>query len=482
MALPDDTSFRDDIPAAVSGEATIDALRAQNAVLRAENAALMVRLAELERRFGLNSGNSGKPPSSDGLKKPPRVSSLRGSSGRKSGGQKGHPGETLCRVETPDATIEHYPEACATCGESFTAAMAIGHVARQVFDLPEPRLLIVTEHRAHACRCAGCGTQTRAAFPEGVSAPVQYGKRIGALVPYLLHYQLLPEKRLATLMADLFGVKLATSTIGRISQDCARRLQDFADAVRGHVAAAPVKHMDETGFRIGGKTQWLHIASTSWLTFYRTSSRRGSLLANVTGIVVHDHWKPYYTMTGVLHALCNAHHLRELKALVEIEKEDWARKMQHLLRRACYATSLARAQGVPLKPSLIALIDRCYDGILTDGLAFHEAQPALMKCGCRGRTPRRVGHNLLLRLSTRKQDVLRFLIDRKVPFTNNLAEQDGRMMKLRQKISGGFRCQDGAMDFAVIRSVLSTARKQGWNMLQTLTADPEGLIAAIRVA
>jgi len=450
-------------------------------LLRAENAALTGRLAELERRLGLNSSNSGKPPSSDGLKKPPRVSSLRASSGKKTGGQKGHPGETLCRVETPDATIDHYPKACVACGEALTAAMASGHVARQVFDLPEPRPLIVTEHRAHGCRCAACGTQTRAAFPQAVTAPVQHGKRIGALVVYLLHYQLLPEKRLAALMVDLFGVRLVTATIARISQDCAGRFQGFADALRGHVAAAPVKRMDETGFRIGGKTQWLHIASTVWLTFYRTSVKRGSLLAKVTGMVVHDHWKPYYTMTGVLHALCNAHHLRELKALVEIEKEDWARKMQRLLRRACHVTNLARKQGLPLKPSLIALIDRYYDGLLANGLAFHNAQPALTKAGRHGRMPRRVGHNLLLRLSTRKQDGLRFLTDRNVPFTNNLAEQDGRMMKLRQKISGGFRSHEGAKDFAIIRSVLSTARKQGWNMLQTLTGEPASLMAGIRV-
>ena len=244
-----------------------------------------------------------------------------------------------------------------------------------------------------------------------MTAPVQYGTRIGAFVLYLLHYQLLPEKRLAALMADLFGVKLVTATIARISQDCAVRFQGFADELRDHVAAAPVKHMDETGFRIGGKTQWLHIASTVWLTFYRISPKRGSLLAKVTGIVVHDHWKPYYTMTGVLHALCNAHHLRELKALVEIEKEDWARKMQRLLRRACHATNLAREQGVPLKPGLIALIERCYDAIVANGLAFHEASQPWQRPDARGRPPRRVGHNLLLRLSTRRQDVLRFLTD-----------------------------------------------------------------------
>jgi transposase len=211
-------------------------------------------------------------------------------------------------------------------------------------------------------------------------------------------------------------------------------------------------------------------------------------LPKVTGIVVHDHWKPYYTMTGVRHALCNAHHLRELKALVEIEKEDWARKMQRLLRRACHATNLAREQAVPLNPALIALLDRAYDTIVAEGLAFHLAQPALQSLSLRrqaarrrGRPPRRVGHNLLLRLSTRKHDVLRFLANPSVPFTNNLAEQDGRMMKLRQKISSGFRSEDGAKDFAVMRSVLSTARKQGWNMLQTLTGNPAHLITDIRL-
>ena len=440
------------------------------------------RIAELERRLGLNSSNSGKPPSSDGLKKPPRVNSLRERTGRKTGGQKGHPGETLRRSETPDAIIDHYPPRCAACGASLTAAMATDFVARQVFDLPEPRPLIVTEHRAHGCRCTACGSQTRAAFPDWVSAPVQYGKRIGAFVLYLLHYQLLPEKRLAALMADLFGAHLVTATIARISQDCAARFQGFVAAVRDHVAAAPVKHLDETGFRIGGKTQWLHIASTILLTFYRVAAKRGSLLNNITGIVVHDHWKPYYTLKGVLHALCNAHHLRELKALVEIEKEDWARRMQRLLRRACHAVNLAPEPDVPLKPGLIALIGRRYDAIVADGLTFHEAQPALTKARPRGRPPRRVGHNLLLRLSTHKQDVLRFLTDPRVPFTNNLAERDGRMMKLRQKISGGFRSEEGANDFAVIRSVLSTARKQGWDVLATLTGDPDRLLSQLRVA
>ena len=466
--------------APVSPEAVI---AAQEAVI----VELRNRIAELERQLGLNSSNSGKPPSSDGLKKKPvRVSSLRERSGKRPGGQPGHPGKTLSRTETPDAIVDHFPNACDGCGGALSEAETDGHTSRQVFDLPEPQPLVVTEHRAHRCRCPACGTQTRAAFPAGVSAPVQYGARITAFVLYLLHYQLLPEKRLAALMADLFGVALVTATIASMSRSCAARLHDLAAAVRDHVAAAPVKHLDETGFRIGGKTQWLHIASTIWLTFYRMSQKRGSLPENLTGIIVHDHWKPYYTLQGVLHALCNAHHLRELKALIEIEKEDWARKMQQLLRRACHAANLAREQGVALSPCLIGLFERRYDAILAAGFAFHEAQPTLIpaavKAHRRGRQPRRVGHNLLLRLSTRKPDVLRFLSDPTVPFTNNLAEQDGRMMKLRQKISGGFRSEDGAADFAVIRSVLSTARKQGWNLLQTLTADPARLRSALRLA
>jgi transposase len=478
--------------------ATPAALAEENARLRAENAALketiavlLARVAELERRLGLNSSNSGRPPSSDGLHKPkrePRTRSLRERSGKPPGGQTGHKGETLRQVDAPGHTVEHYPEACPACGSALSGAMSTGYGARQVFDLPEPLPLAVTEHRAHTCRCGHCGRLTRADFPDGVTAPVQYGPRIAAVVVYLLHYQLLPEDRLAEAMADLFGVRLVAATIARMSRTCAGRAQGFVDTVCALVKAAAVKHLDETGFRTGGRTQWLHIACTVWLTFYRISPRRGSLLADVMGIVVHDHWKPYYTMEGVLHALCNAHHLRELQALVDIEKEEWARKMQRLLRRACHATHLARDRGVPLEPRLVDQFRRRYDIIVTEGLAFHQDQPPLATPPTnggrkrRGRPPRRTGHNLLLRLSTRKDDVLRFLDDPTVPFTNNQAERDGRMMKVRQKISGGFRSQEGARDFAVIRSLISTARKQGWNVIHALTQDPQTLISALRVA
>jgi transposase len=470
-----------DVP---SREELIALIKAQAAQI----AALMTRVAELERRLGLNSSNSGKPPSSDGLKKPARVASLRESSGKKPGGQKGHGGETLRQSADPDAIVDHFPTKCSECGGALTPGMALAHAARQVHDLPEPRPLVVTEHRAHVCQCAGCGARTRGAFPEGVNAPVQYGAGIAAVAVYLLHQQLLPQKRLVALMADLFGVRIAAATLEGMSRTCAARLKGFSETVRGLVAGAPVKHMDETGFRIGGKTQWLHVACTMLLTFYRTCAKRGSLLAGVEGIVVHDHWKPYYTMTGVLHALCNAHHLRELKALVEIEKEEWARQMQRLLRRACHAANLARQRGVALKPGLIACIERRYEAIVAEGLAFHEKQTplarAVTKCGgkTRGRAPRRTGHNLLLRFLTRRDDTLRFLRDPAVPFSNNEAERDARMMKLRMKISGGFRSTEGAAEFAVIRGFLATARKQGWNIIEALRRDPVDLANRLRSA
>jgi transposase len=430
-------------------------------------AALEARLAELERRIGLTSKNSGKPPSSDGLGKPPRTQSQRGRDGKKkpSGGQKGHPGTTLKQVKTPDVRIDHYPDTCSGCGAGLTPTMDTGHAARQVFDLPEPRPLVVTEHLAHRCRCAGCGIETRASFPDGVTAPVQYGGRISAIAVYLQNYQLLPEDRLAELMIDLFGVPLVPATIARMAGSCAARYQGLVDAIENRIKTVPIKHMDETGFRIGGKTQWLHIASTEWLTHYRTSDKRGSLLGGVSGIIV-----------------------RELQALIDIEKECWAGQMQKLLRIALHVVNRAKLNGVAPSPRHVARLERCYDAIVAAGFAFHEGQPplaiAMTKSGRprRGRPPRRTGHNLLIRLRDRRGDVLRFLHDPDVPFTNNQGEQDGRMMKLRQKISGGFRSDEGADIFATLRSLISTAKKHGWNILQVLTAGPEILLGQLRPA
>ncbi len=455
---------------------------------REQIAALTARVAELERQLGLNSSNSGKPPSSDGLKRPARTGSLREKSGKKSGGQRGHRGETLRQIETPDTVIDHYPERCPQCGEASGTAASLSHRKRQVMDLPKPQALTVTEHRAHLCACANCGAHCQADFPEGVTAPVQYGARITALAVYLRSYHFIPEDRLAELLKDMFGIGISTATIAAMEQRKAEELAPAAGAIAVKVKQSPVKHMDETGYRVGGATQWLHVAATVLLTFYRTSAKRRELLAGVIGVIVHDHWKPYFTMQGVLHALCNAHHLRELKALMEIEKEPWAFAMSRYLRQACHAVNIASRQQMTLEPRFIAWLQARYSRIVAQGLAFHEAQPppAHPNKGNgkkpRGRRRRRTGHNLLLRLQSRKDDVLRFLIDPSVPFTNNLAERDLRMMKVRQKISGCFRTAAGARNFATLRTVLSTARKQGWSLIETLQESPDALIAKIKTA
>ena len=250
--------------------------------MRAESAKLRQRLEELERQVGLDSSNSSKPPSSDGPRKPParrRTRSLRGKSGRKSGGQPGHKGHTLRQSATPEHIEEHRPEHCGGCGTTLTGVGTEGEpVRRQVFDLPEPQPLAVTEHRAHACRCPACGQLTWATFPEGVNAPVQYGPRPAATAVYLQNAHFLPEQRLAEVFRDLFGVVVCTATLAGMTHKAAQRWEGFCERVRELNARAGVKHLDETGLRIAGKTQWLHVLSTRWLTFYRTDAKRGSLL------------------------------------------------------------------------------------------------------------------------------------------------------------------------------------------------------------
>jgi transposase len=464
-------------------------LAAQNDTLRRENAALLARVAELERRLGLNSSNSSKPPSSDGLsKKPPRTRSLRETSRKPVGGQPGHRGKTLGAVDNPDLTVDHLPADCANCAEPLPQVPGSDYDKRQVFDLPEPQPLVVTEHRAHRCRCVKCGAVTKGAFPAAVSAPVQYGDRITATVVYLSAFQFVPLDRLKTLMVDLFGVTLSRASIEAMTRRTSERLLGFADAVRQLILAAPVKHLDETGFRIVKKLKWLHIAATGWLTHYRIGADRGDMLSGVSGIVVHDHWQPYFTIPGVEHALCNAHHLRELQALCEIEHEDWSRQMQTLLRRACHVEHLCRDHKQVPDQRLVDLIARRYDAIVTNGITFHEGLPALPQklkqngTPRAGRPKRRVGHNLAERLRNHKTSVLRFLTNPAVPFTNNQAERDGRMAKLKQKISGCFRSVQGANDFVVIRTLIGTAKKQGWGIIQSLMRDPKHLIADLKTA
>ena len=460
--------------------ALIDKLRQEIAALRAENALLKQENAELRRRLGKDSSNSSKPPSSDGPAKKPRIAgSLRGESGKKSGGQPGHRGDTLRPVVKPDKIERHAATQCGHCQAALTAAMATRVEKRQVFEMPQPRLE-VTEHQAQIYTCACCRGVTRAAFPADVTAHVQYGPRIRAAAIYLNAQHLIPEDRVGEIMHDLFGAPLlCPASVVAWGEHKAQEWAVVEAEIAARLATAAVRHLDETGFRIGGKTQWLHTVSTAAMTYYRVCAQRGAMFDALRGgVIVHDHFKPYFTIEEVEHALCNAHHLRELKALIDIEKEPWAKKMSRLLVRAAKQVERAVAQGkVALSADCARRIVAVYDAILKRGFAFHDAQlPLARRPGARGRSPKRVGHNLLQRLRDHKAEVLRFVFDFAVPFTNNQAEQDIRMIKVKMKVSGGFRSWDGAKTFATLRSVLSTARKQGWNILRTITAPPAALI------
>jgi transposase len=455
----------------------IGSLKCEVAALRAEN-------AELRRRLGLDSSNSSKPPSSDGLKKKPRIlSSLRTRSGKPSGGQKGHKGDTLRQVGEPDAVIEHAASACRHCGAGLDAGSVIGQEKRQVFDLPE-RLLLVTEHRALIHDCPRCRGQTRVAFPEGVASPTQYGERIRAAAVYLNAQQLVPEERVAQVLQDLFDAAAACgASVASWVRAKAAALEPTYHAIGKCVAAARVRCLDETGLRIGGQTRWLHTASTTTHTFYRAGEPRSAVPECNGGVVVHDHWRAYYGLQNVDHAFCNAHLLRELQAVCEFDEEPWAEALRATLLDANEAVREAKARGVwALAPEAIKAFEDRYWAAVREGLALHRSLPAFDPSpNPKKRKKQRPAHNLLLRFKTFKEATLRFLTDFEVPFTNNLAEQDLRMMKVKTKISGGFRTEQGAVDFARLRSVTSSARKQSFNILEALILTPERLAVELKL-
>jgi len=423
------------------------------------------RIAELERRLNKNSSNSSKPPSSDGLSKPPRTTSLREKGKNKSGGQKGHKGETLKQTESPDIIKKHVLVICPDCKHSLIQSPVLGIIKRQVFDIPPPKVE-VTEHQAEIKYCTCCNKTMTAAFPSDIRAPVQYGKLIRSWSVYYQNQHFIPEDRVQQLFSDLYGIQLATATITGYNEMAFDALAAFEASTLSLVKEAAVKNLDETGFRVGGKTQWLHVASTKKITYYHVCAKRKSLIEGLSGTVVHDHWKSYYNLIGVEHALCNQHHLRELKAIIEHDHEQWTEDMRRLLRVALRCRHFYAEKAIP--PGRIRWLTQIYDEIVKQGLRFHTTQTPLPCKGKQGRKPRRTGHNLLLRLFHYKQDVLRFLHDSAVPFTNNDAERDLRMMKCKQKISGGFRTTQGAEQFARIRGFISTIRKQGLSIINSI--------------
>jgi transposase len=431
----------------------------------AQIATLTARVAELERRLGLNSRNSSKPPSSDGLAKPP-PKSLRTKSGRRPGKQPGTPGSTLRQVAVPDEIVEHRPDRCRGCDEGLADAAGAGVGVRQVFDVPPGRLRVV-EHRLRSCRCRGCGVVTTASAPAGVTAPVQYGPQIAAVVVYLIVRQHLPVARAAELCAELLAAPVSTGWITTQVRAASTALVGFEDAVKDTIRAAPVAHFDETGARIGGRLDWIHIASTATATWYQRHAKRGrdaiddaGILPNFAGIAVHDAWGPYFSYLTVDHALCNAHLLRELVGWRDLDpdRHSWADDAIALLGEAYQATLTATAAGHTALPvDDLTSFQRRWAAIITAG---HTARPPGT-----GRNPIRA---LLGRMHGCATEIWRFAHDFTVPFDNNQAERDIRMVKVQLKVSGCWRTTTGADHWLRVRSYISTAMKTGINIMQAL--------------
>ena len=462
------------------------------------------QIKDLQARLSLHSGNSSLPPSSDGYQKrgrkpepKPAPKSLRPKSGRRTGGQPGHPGVTLEKVEKPD----HYepcplPKSCA-CGRNLSGATVKSTETRQVFDLPEPRPPEVTEYISDTVECK-CGRLHKAPFPAHVTQPTQYGPRLQATVAYLNEHQVVPYQRTQQALQDLFGIHLSQGTIKNILHRAYLKLQDFEWRMIALLITAGVVHFDESGIRVLKKLYWLHVASTSKHTLFHVDERRGEeamikmgILPHFNGKAVHDHWASYFKYEGCFHALCNAHHLRELIYAYEQYQQAWAHVLIECLLQANAEVIAAKAKGrSSLPPDRLQYYSERYSRILRSGCEELKSLPAPTKASepepgeeapkKRGRKKQHKVKNLHDRLTQHKKGTLAFMYDFDVPFTNNQGERDIRWSKVKQKVSGCFRSILGAEMFARLRSYTSTAIKQGFNPMGALVALFTGDNAFIR--
>lgn len=419
---------------------------------------LAKRVQELEDKLAKNSHNSSKPPSGDGLNKPKRTRSLRKSSGKKSGAQDGHPGHRLEMAEKPDK-VKRYPvEQCSRCQASLEKTAVKRLEKRQEYELP-PIRLFVTEHQAEVKCCPHCGSENRAEFPAGITQPTQYGPDFKALLVYLNQKQFIPLERVVE-----FCVEVIDQAVEPVNERIKQYLIETDEAV----------HFDETSLRVEQSNHWVHSAGTERATNYHLDKKRGTIgidhagiLSNRRGKSVHDDWAAYYTYQNAEHVACNAHHLREFAFLQERYPQDWEGAMVEHLLTIKKAVDEAAAQGQScLTQERLCAFETRYDELIQQGLALNpvpERPP-----GQRGKLKQPPPKNLLDRLQKHKAAVLAFMYDFKVPFDNNLAERDIRMVKLKQKISGCFRSEDGAKVFCSIRSYLSTARKNGVSTFEAL--------------
>jgi transposase len=408
----------------------------------------------LANRLNLNSTNSSKPPSSD----PNRKKKTKSKTGKKPGGQKGHVGTTLKKVDNPDKVeLIKIDRSKLPPGRY----RQVGFDSRQVFDIDISK--VVTEYRAQILQ-DDKGNRFVATFPKGVTKAVQYGTGLKAHSVYMSQFQLVPYNRIQDYFADQLHIPVSEGSIFNFNKEAFLSLVDFENRVKNELTASDLAHADETGINIGGKRHWLHCVSNDSWTLYYPHEKRGmdaindmGVLPRFKGILCHDHWKPYYKI-DCTHALCNAHHLRELTRAWEQDNQQWAQKLKNLFETinrkvtdAGGALDAQESQKYRLK----------YRVILKQGEIECPEPIRPKKKGKRGRIKKSKSRNLLERLRDYEQDALRFMDNGHVPFSNNLGESDIRMTKVQQKISGCFRSMDGAQIFCRVRSYLSTCRKQG---------------------
>jgi len=366
---------------------------------------------------------------------------------------------------------------CEECGHNLENVEAEAYERRQVFDIP-PVNLIVTEHKSQIKTCPHCGKLNKAVFPESVEHPVQYGPNILASAIYCKNHQFIPYERISEFFDDIMGIKICPATIIRAERECFQNLEGFEYVIREKLLASPVIHCDETGMKVNGVRHWLHVVSNDKYTCYFAHPRRGAeamddmeILPAFKRVAVHDGWKPYNNYECD-HALCNAHLQRELAGIEENYKQQWAKEMNELLAEMKKYTDECKEQVKELDLEQIKALEERFDAIVMKGIEENPLYLNPQKQGKRGKSPKTKARNLLDRFIENKEQILRFLTDFRVPFENNQAERDIRMMKLQQKISGTFRTTLGAEAFCRIRAYISTIRKNGLPVL-------EGILAAL---
>lgn len=449
---------------------SIEVYRRENLLLKRENANLREEILRLKSILSKDSHNSSKPPSSDGFKK--KTKSLRTRSGKPQGGQIGNKGGVLEMTATPDSQIIHKVDQCNHCSKDISYLGTHTYENRQVLDLP-PVQLHVTGHKAEVKQCPHCHRTSTAVFPESITQKVQYGNGLKGLIVYLMNYQLMPYERTREFIADVFGHTLSGSTLFEINKKCSANLEEYEQIIKSALIASKTVHFDETGFYYEGKRKWLHSASTKGLTYYYPHDKRGKvamdemdILPRYGGTAIHDFWQSYLGY-DCSHGLCNVHHLRDLTFCYEQEGSKWAKQLKQFLQKVNKQVNHAQTNNQQcLEESRITNNLEEYQQLLDIGKKEHPPpEPAAKK---RGRIKKTKSRNLLERFENYQHEILGFMQNFDIPFDNNRAEQDIRMMKVKQKISGCFRSSQGAEYFAKIRGYISTMRKQGIEVLHAI--------------